>query len=90
MLPFAGYEMPIQYTGVIEEHLFCRENASIFDVSHMGQIHIYGNDRFNFIESFCVGNIKELKTGSGLLSVFLNENGGIIDDTIITNLPDYL
>lgn len=90
MLPFAGYDMHIQYTQVLDEHHFCRENSSIFDVSHMGQIHIFGNDRFNFIESFCVGNVKELKEGSGLLSVFLNEKGGIVDDTIITNLPDYL
>lgn len=90
MFPFAGYDMPVQYFGVIEEHLNCRENASLFDVSHMGQIHIYGKDRFDFIESLCVGDIKELKTGFGTLSVFLNEKGGIVDDTIITNLPEYL
>ena len=90
MFPFAGYDMPVQYSGVIDEHLNCRENAGLFDVSHMGQIQIHGNDRFNFIESICTGNVKELKTNSGLLSVFLNEKGGIIDDTIITNLPDYL
>lgn len=90
MFPFAGFDMPVQYSGVLEEHLNCRENACLFDVSHMGQIHIYGKDRFDFIESLCTGNVRELKTNNGLLSVFLNDKGGIIDDTIITNLPDYL
>jgi len=82
--------MPVQYFGVLDEHHNCREKASLFDVSHMGQIQIHGADRFNFVESLCTGNVKELKIGSGCLSVFLNEKGGIIDDTIITNLPDYM
>ena len=90
MVEFAGYDMPVQYFGIIEEHLNCRNNASLFDVSHMGQVRIHGKDRFSFIESLCVGDIKELKTGSAALSLFTNEKGGIIDDTIITNLPDYL
>jgi aminomethyltransferase len=90
MVEFAGYEMPVKYFGIIEEHNHCREHVSLFDVSHMGQIRIHGNDRKEFIESLCVGDIKELKTGSATLSLFTNDNGGINDDTIITNLPDYL
>ena len=73
----------------MSEHINCRTNASIFDVSHMGQIRVYGKDRFDFIESLVVGDIKELKIGSGTLSLFTNENGGIIDDTIITNLEQF-
>jgi aminomethyltransferase len=88
MVEFAGYSMPIKYFGIIEEHLHCRENASLFDVSHMGQIRIYGKDRLDFIESLCVGDIKELKIGSAALSLFTNDQGGINDDTIITNLND--
>ena len=90
MVPFAGYDMPVQYFGIIEEHMHCRENASLFDVSHMGQVHIYGKDRFSFIESLCVGDIKDLKSGGASLSLFTNDKGGIIDDTIITNMPNYL
>jgi len=56
----------------------------------MGQVRIYGKDRFSFIESLCVGDIKDLKTGGASLSLFTNEKGGIIDDTIITNMADYL
>lgn len=90
MVPFAGYDMPVQYFGIMEEHNHCRENASVFDVSHMGQIKIHGKNRLEFIESLCVGDINELKEGSATLSLFTNENGGINDDTIITNMGDYL
>jgi aminomethyltransferase len=91
MVPFAGYEMPVQYEeGILAEHINCRTNASIFDVSHMGQVRIHGKDRFDFLESLVVGDIKELKPGSATLSVFTNERGGIIDDTIITNMENYM
>ena len=90
MVEFAGYDMPVQYKGIIEEHTNCRENASVFDVSHMGQIRIHGKDRVEFIESLCVGDIRELKGGAATLSLFTNENGGINDDTIITNMKDFL
>ena len=92
MVPFAGYDMPIQYSGmgILEEHANCRENASVFDVSHMGQIRIHGKDRIEFIESLCVGDIRELKQGAAALSLFTNEQGGINDDTIITNMADFL
>ena len=92
MVEFAGYDMPVQYNGlgILEEHSNCRNNASVFDVSHMGQVRIHGKDRVEFIESLCVGDIKELKTGSATLSLFTNEEGGINDDTIITNLDGFL
>ena len=91
MVSFAGYEMPVIYQeGLISEHINCRTNASIFDVSFVGQIRIYGKDRFDFIESLVVGDIRELKQGSATLSLFTNLRGGIIDDTIITNLDNFL
>lgn len=90
MVEFAGYDMPVQYFGILEEHNNCRENASVFDVSHMGQVRIHGKDRVEFIESLCCGDIKELKAGSATLSLFTNEQGGIRDDTIITNMNDFL
>jgi aminomethyltransferase len=90
MVEFAGYDMPVQYFSIMEEHHNCREHASVFDVSHMGQVRIHGKDRVEFIESLCCGDIKELKAGSATLSLFTNQRGGINDDTIITNMKDFL
>lgn len=93
MVPFAGYELPVQYEGfgVLKEHLHTRagESASIFDVSHMGQIHWYGKDAAKFLEMIVVGDITSLKTGEGKLSLIMNEKGGIVDDTVICNAGDH-
>eukprot|EP00587_Corethron_hystrix_P004747 CAMPEP_0113330730 /NCGR_PEP_ID=MMETSP0010_2-20120614/21900_1 /TAXON_ID=216773 ORGANISM="Corethron hystrix, Strain 308" /NCGR_SAMPLE_ID=MMETSP0010_2 /ASSEMBLY_ACC=CAM_ASM_000155 /LENGTH=413 /DNA_ID=CAMNT_0000193527 /DNA_START=112 /DNA_END=1354 /DNA_ORIENTATION=+ /assembly_acc=CAM_ASM_000155 len=96
MVPFAGYELPVLYKGenggVMKEHLWCREEgkASLFDVSHMGQIRWHGADRTKFIEKMVVGDIEGLTPGNGLLSLVTNENGGILDDTVITKYEDYV
>mmetsp|Transcript_31490 Transcript_31490/g.62745 ORF Transcript_31490/g.62745 Transcript_31490/m.62745 type:complete len:415 (+) Transcript_31490:147-1391(+) len=96
MVPFAGYELPVLYKGenggVMKEHLWCREDgkASLFDVSHMGQIRWHGKDRTAFIEKLVVGDIASLPAGSGCLSLITNAQGGIIDDTVITNAGDYI
>ena len=60
-------------------------SASIFDVSHMGQIHWHGKDALKFLETLVVGDIKSLKPGEAKLSLIMNENGGIVDDTVIAN-----
>mmetsp|Transcript_2387 Transcript_2387/g.4942 ORF Transcript_2387/g.4942 Transcript_2387/m.4942 type:complete len:236 (-) Transcript_2387:380-1087(-) len=97
MVPFAGYELPVLYKGgenggVMKEHLWCRADgkASLFDVSHMGQIRWHGKDRAAFIEKLVVGDIAGLSPGSGLLSLITNDSGGIIDDTVITNAGDFI
>uniref|UniRef100_A0A7S2HI00 Aminomethyltransferase n=1 Tax=Helicotheca tamesis TaxID=374047 RepID=A0A7S2HI00_9STRA len=96
MVPFAGYELPVLYKGekggVMKEHLHCRADgsASLFDVSHMGQIRWHGKDRVAFLEKVVVGDIASLAPGSGCLSLITNEKGGIIDDTVITNAGDYI
>lgn len=96
MVPFAGYELPVLYKGenggVMKEHLWCRSEgkASMFDVSHMGQIRWHGKDRAEFLEKVVVGDIKGLTPGTGLLSLVTNANGGIIDDTVITNAGDFI
>jgi aminomethyltransferase len=96
MVPFAGYELPVLYKGenggVMKEHLWCRSDgkASLFDVSHMGQIRWHGKDRAKFLETLVVGDIAGLAPGQGCLSLVTNENGGIIDDTVITNAGDYI
>mmetsp|Transcript_21958 Transcript_21958/g.26753 ORF Transcript_21958/g.26753 Transcript_21958/m.26753 type:complete len:422 (+) Transcript_21958:114-1379(+) len=91
MVEFAGYYLPVQYPkGVKQEHLHTRESASLFDVSHMGQVKIYGPDRVKFVEKLVVGDIQALEEGHSQLSVITNENGGIIDDTIITKEADHI
>ena len=92
MVPFCNWEMPVQYEGmgIIDSHLHTRKNASLFDVSHMSQLRITGNDRVRFIEKLVVGSIGTLKNGNARLSLITNERGGIIDDTIITKNEDHL
>lgn len=91
IVPFCGWEMPVQFPdGILKSHLWTRENASLFDVSHMGQLHFFGKDRLDFIESLVVGDIKGLEAGNGRLSVITNEKGGIIDDTVITKQENHL
>ena len=87
---FAGYEMPIQYKkGIIEEHKFTRSNSGIFDVSHMGQLFIYGDDDLtNDLEKIFPLNLKNLKQNSSKYTFLMNEAAGIYDDLIITKLND--
>jgi aminomethyltransferase len=81
MVPFAGYEMPVQYTeGVLKEHLWTREHAGIFDVSHMGQARLRGVAPLSAFEELVPGDFINLKAGRQKYSVLLNRAGGIIDD----------
>lgn len=90
MVPFAGYELPVLYEndggGVMNETLHCRApgKASVFDVSHMGQLKWTGKDAADFIEKCVVGDVKGLKSGEGRLTLITNENGGIVDDTVVS------
>lgn len=87
MVPFAGYQMPLQYRrGIIHEHLHTRSHAGFFDISHMGQIYISGETATQELENLTPSNITDLKPGRQQYTVFTNEAGGIIDDLIITNI----
>ncbi|NOR71132.1 MAG: glycine cleavage system aminomethyltransferase GcvT, partial [Methylomarinum sp.] len=87
MVPFAGYEMPVQYgAGIIQEHLHCREQAGFFDISHMGQYLITGESVAEELETLVPSNISGLKTEQQRYTVLTNENGGIIDDIIVTRM----
>ncbi|CEG46203.1 glycine cleavage system t protein [Plasmopara halstedii] len=93
MVPFAGYSMPVQYkAGVLQSHLHTREHgkASLFDVSHMGQLRITGKDRVRFLETVVVGDLEALKIGEAKLSLITNDQGGIIDDCVISRYDDHL
>jgi aminomethyltransferase len=85
MVPFAGYEMPVQYEGIIAEHLACRRAAALFDVSHMGQAIFTDAEAF---ERLVPGDILGLKPGRQRYTLLLNAAGGIIDDLMVANLGD--
>ena len=83
---FAGYEMPIQYKeGIVKEHISTRSYAGFFDVSHMGQFYLEGDDTLtSCLEKIIPADLKSLKLNHSKYSFLLNDNGGIIDDLIIT------
>ena len=87
-VPFAGYEMPINYKkGIINEHLHVREKVGIFDVSHMGQILITANDKnISSLETYIPLNIKKIPSNKCHYSFILNKKGGIIDDIMISKI----
>jgi aminomethyltransferase len=90
MVPFAGYAMPVQYAGgIIAEHTWCRTHASLFDVSHMGQAWLRGSDVAAALETLVPASYKELKAGRTRYTVLTTEQGGILDDLMITHVgPD--
>ncbi len=94
IVPFAGYHLPVQYEGlgVLKEHVHTRAAgcAGLFDVSHMGQIKWHGKDAVKFLEKMVVGDLKSLKEGEAKLSLIMNEEGTIVDDTVITNAGDHI
>jgi aminomethyltransferase len=87
MVAFAGYHMPIQYDGIMAEHLWTRENAGLFDVSHMGQLTLSGADADAALETILPGDIKGLGEGKMRYSLLLGQEGGILDDLMVTRLP---
>jgi aminomethyltransferase len=90
MVAFAGYHMPIQYEGIMAEHLWTRESAGLFDVSHMGQLMLSGEGAADALEALVPGDISALAPGRMRYSLLLNEEGGILDDLMITNAGGYL
>ena len=84
LVDFAGYQMPVQYKGIIEEHLAVRRSCGIFDVSHMGEFIISGSDALSFLQKMTINDIELLKVGQAQYSAMCFEDGGIIDDLIIT------
>ena len=83
MVPFAGWEMPVQYTGVVEEHLATRKAAGLFDVSHMGVYQVEGADAAAFLDSVCGNDIAALAVGESCYTHFLDPQANVIDDTLV-------
>ena len=91
MVPFAGYDMPVQYPmGIIGEHTHARAAAALFDVSHMGQARIRGGDAAGALEALVPGDIRGLEAGRMRYTVLTTEAGGILDDIMVTALDDGL
>ena len=91
MVPFAGYDMPVQYPmGIMGEHQHCRAGAGLFDVSHMGQLTLSGDDAIAALEKLVPGDIASLKPGRMRYSLLTLPDGGILDDLMITRRDDDL
>ena len=89
MVGFAGWDMPLQYpTGIMKEHRQCREQAALFDVSHMGQLVLSGPGADALLESLVPADIENLADGACRYTFFTNESGGILDDLIITRTAE--
>jgi aminomethyltransferase len=86
IVPFAGYEMPVSYAGVIEEHRAVRMDAGAFDVSHMGEIHVDGPTAQDFLQSMLSNDVDRLADGEAQYTLLTNEVGGILDDLILYRL----
>jgi aminomethyltransferase len=90
MVPFAGYEMPLQFEGIMAEHNHTRSQASLFDVSHMGQVRLSGPDAAAILETLVPGEISALAVGRMRYTQFTNAEGGILDDLMVTRFEDHL
>ena len=91
MVPFAGYDMPVQYAaGILSEHTHTRNQASLFDVSHMGQAAIRGSDPVTALEAIVPGDLAALNDGQMRYTMFTNDQGGILDDLMVTRRGDHL
>lgn len=88
LVPFAGFEMPIQYEGIIAEHKAVRESVGVFDVSHMGEVEICGKDAFSFVQNLTTNDVSKLAEGDVQYSAMCLKNGGIVDDLLVYNLGD--
>ena len=91
MVPFAGYSMPVSYPqGILAEHRQCRESAVLFDVSHMGQLRLTGEDAAAALETLVPVDITGLAPGTQRYALFTNDAGGILDDLMVTRREDHL
>lgn len=90
MVDFGGWEMPVMYRGIQDEHVHTRTASSIFDVSHMGRILFRGDDAEGLLQTVCTRNIAKLKVGRSGYSHVCNEQGGVLDDVIVSRYEDRL
>src|SRR5271154_2067636 len=83
MVDFAGWEMPLYYRGIVDEHLHTRASGSLFDISHMGRLRFSGGDCLPFLEKVLTRNISAQNIGVSRYSLVCNSSGGVLDDVIV-------
>ncbi|MBQ9652012.1 MAG: glycine cleavage system aminomethyltransferase GcvT [Prevotella sp.] len=88
MQPFAGFDMPIQYSSIIEEHQAVRQHCGVFDVSHMGEVLVEGNDAERFVNHIFTNDVREMTAGKVLYGMMCYEDGGTVDDLLVYKLSD--
>ncbi len=86
MMPFAGYVMPVQYTGIVAEHLAVRLKVGLFDVSHMGEFIVEGPHAAEFLQYLLTNDVSRLVDGKAMYTLMCNDNGGIVDDLLVYRL----
>jgi aminomethyltransferase len=87
MVPFAGWEMPVQYEGILAEHAAVRERAGLFDLGHMGQVGITGPDALEFLQYTTTNDVSSLEPGEAKYGLLPNDDGGVVDDIIVYRNP---
>ncbi|MDG5800101.1 glycine cleavage system aminomethyltransferase GcvT [Marinilabiliaceae bacterium ANBcel2] len=88
MVEFAGYEMPVEYSGITSEHNAVRSDVGIFDVSHMGEFYVEGENAVKYLQRITSNNIEKIKIGKAQYNLMLNERGGVIDDLLVYRLKE--
>jgi aminomethyltransferase len=88
LVPFAGYEMPVQYSGIIAEHTNVREKAGLFDIGHMGQVDVHGPDALAYLQYLTPNDVSKLNPGQAHYSMLPNPKGGLLDDILIYRQPE--
>jgi aminomethyltransferase len=89
MVPFAGWEMPLQYDGVIPEHRAVRSDCGVFDVSHMGELEVEGMHALELLQSLLSNDVMKLEVGGAQYTLLTNDRGGIVDDLIVYRTDEY-
>src|SRR5438093_7325643 len=89
LVPFAGWEMPVQYTGVIPEHVAVRTDCGAFDVSHMGELEVEGPRARELLQSLLSNDLDRIEPGKAQYTLLTNDRGGIVDDLIVYELDPF-
>src|SRR5438034_7368939 len=89
LVPFAGWEMPVQYQGVIPEHLAVRQDCGVFDVSHMGELEVEGPGARELLQALLSNDLDRIEPGRAQYTLLTNEEGGIVDDLIVYQLDSF-
>src|SRR5512140_874637 len=89
LVDFAGFEMPVQYSGIIDEHLAVRNHVGVFDVTHMGEFIVRGKDAAAFLQRMTINDVSKLYEGRVQYSALCYDNGGIVDDLLVYHCGDH-